>query len=147
MAKTETALEKRFHQTCKAHGVRTIKVDPENINGFPDRIVFNVLSGEIHYIELKNNTAYERTHNQKKWASIIEECGGRYFLLDGDDDVNAYLDYHIKNPLEKVMSEKEFLKKVIDLTYQNGSNSKKIIRNIALKRLNEEDYHVNSIYL
>jgi hypothetical protein len=96
MAKSETLLEKRVTKACRKRGVRTIKVDPDDYNGFPDRIIFNILVGEIHYAELKNNTYYERTKNQKRWARIIKDCNGKYFLLDGDADVDWYIKKYIE---------------------------------------------------
>jgi len=95
MAKREDNLETRFTKACKIKGIRTIKVNPREHDGFPDRIVFNKPFGEIHYIELKNNTYYERTHNQKNWASFIKACGGIYFLLDGDEEVEDYIERFI----------------------------------------------------
>jgi len=92
MAKREDNLETRFIKLCKLNGFRTIKVNPKQYDGFPDRIVFNTNVGQIHYIELKNNTYYERTHNQIGWAEIVIKSGGIYFLLDGDADVEAYID-------------------------------------------------------
>lgn len=99
MAKREDNLETRFIKLCKLNGFRTIKVDPKKYDGFPDRIVFNTKIGEIHYIELKNNTYYERTHNQKEWAKIIIASGGIYFLLDGDEDVNAYIKKYLESEI------------------------------------------------
>jgi len=92
MARRESNLETRFTNAVKLNGGRTIKVDPDNYNGFPDRIVFLPKMGEIHYVELKNNTYYERTHNQKRWAKIIISSGGIYYLLDGDKEVEEYLE-------------------------------------------------------
>lgn len=96
MAKREDNLEKRFIELCKINGFKTIKVNPKQYDGFPDRIVFNTDIGEIHYIELKNNTYYERTHNQKGWAKRIKNSGGIYFLLDGDADVETYSKKYFK---------------------------------------------------
>lgn len=47
MAKREDNLETRFIQLCKLNGFRTIKVNPKQYDGFPDRIVFNTDIGEI----------------------------------------------------------------------------------------------------
>ena len=96
MAKREDNLEKRFIQLCKLNGFRIIKVRPKRYDGFRGRIVFITDVGEIHYIELKNNTYYERTHNQIKWAEIIQNSGGIYFLLDGDTAVEAYIRKYFK---------------------------------------------------
>ena len=96
MAIRETELEKRFHKICKRNRVKTIKVDPDRYNGIPDRIVFNPVRHFIHYVEFKNNTYYERSRNQIWWGNFIVECGGTYFLLDGDDEVDEYVKEYIE---------------------------------------------------
>lgn len=91
MAISESRLEKRLIRALKKRNVKNIKGDSTNNVGFPDRIIFNHLVREIHYVELKNDTYYKQTIPQKKWQEIILNAGGRYFLLNGDDDVNAYI--------------------------------------------------------
>lgn len=100
MAKREDNLETRFIKLCKVKGSRTIKVNPKQYDGFPDRIVFHPSIGEIHYIEMKNNTYYERTHNQKEWAKIIIASGGIYFLLDGDADLEMYIKKYLEGEVK-----------------------------------------------
>lgn len=93
---SEDALEKRFCKVCKENGIKTIKGNAHNNKGFPDRMVFGQKNRFIHYVELKNGTYYKQTILQAEWQKIIEESGGNYFLLNGDKEVNDYLDKYVK---------------------------------------------------
>ncbi len=95
MANLESGVDDILLEACKTKKLKTIRVDPKQYNGFPDRVVFNTVVGEIHYIEEKNETYYERTHNQKVWAKIIKACNGKYFLIDGETEMREYIRRYI----------------------------------------------------
>lgn len=104
MARTERSLEHRFTVACRKNKVRTVKGESRNNVGFPDRIVFNPKRGYIHYIEFKNDTYYKQTPTQQFWQNLIKMSGGEYFLLNGDKDLEDYLNTHIR---EHKTNEKE----------------------------------------
>lgn len=96
MATTEKNLENKFINICKKYHVKTIKGDSRNNVGFPDRMVFNHHTRTIHFIEFKNETYYPHTIPQKKWQELIEQSGGTYFLINGEQEMKNYIDKYIK---------------------------------------------------
>ena len=95
MAISEKALENKLQKTCKKYGIKTVKGDSRNNVGFPDRILFNPNTQQIHFIELKNQTYYKQTPPQKKWQEMIERAGGKYFLIDGSEELEKYLNTYV----------------------------------------------------
>ncbi len=98
MAKSETALEKRFNTELAKIGVRTVKGNAMFNKGFPDRMVF---ADKVYYVELKNDTYYGQTKLQKEWQRIIEQSRGTYYLLNGDAEVEAFIKM-IKEKVEEL---------------------------------------------
>jgi hypothetical protein len=96
MTTSERQLESRFINLCRKYKVKTIKGDSRNNVGFPDRIVFNTDTETIHYVEFKNDTYYKQTIPQGYWQDIIEASGGRYFLINGENEMLQYVDTFIK---------------------------------------------------
>lgn len=96
MASSERALESKLVKACRANGIKAVKGNSESNRGFPDRIIFLEHLEQIHYVELKNNTYYQQTPLQKAWEERISKSGGAYFLLNGDGEVDMYIDYFIK---------------------------------------------------
>lgn len=92
MARLESGIEKMLIKACKLVGIKTIKLNAGKNKGIPDRVIFNHLKNNIHYIELKNETYYKQQKTQKQWQKIIEASGGTYFLLDGEKEVKDYID-------------------------------------------------------
>lgn len=92
MATTEKALENRLIKICKKNSIKTIKGFGR---GFPDRIIFVASLRQIHYVELKNSKYYTQTKLQQYWQKIIESAGGKYFLINGDDELNEYIKKYI----------------------------------------------------
>lgn len=96
MSLLESAVEKKLVNACRKTGIKSIKGKSRNCKGFPDRIVFNTKKHEVYYIEIKNQTYYEQQATQKDWQKIIEASGAKYFLIDGDDEMNVFIKEHIK---------------------------------------------------
>lgn len=124
----EKNLEKKLMTACRKYGIKTVKGDARQNAGFPDRIVFNPNSGVIHYIELKADTYYKQTESQKYWQDIIESSGGRYILLNGVDEVNAYIETYVKNNKKTTDTLVHIkLRRIKNLTTIDGINSKQQI--------------------
>lgn len=96
MAISEKALEQRLIRACKKSKIVIVKGDTRNNSGFPDRIIFNHLLGIVHFVELKNETYYKQTIPQKRWQNIIETSGGKYFLINGDNELDMYINIFIR---------------------------------------------------
>lgn len=108
MTTSERALENKFIRECKKYKVKTVKGDSKNNIGFPDRIVFNQEKGFIHFIEFKNDTYYRQTIPQGYWQDIVEASGGEYFLINGEYEMNVYVEHYIKTkqpPTEQELNE------------------------------------------
>ena len=91
MAKTEHALEQKLINACKKVGVKNIKGETRNNVGYPDRIIFNHIIKQIHFVELKNETYYGQTVPQQAWQKTIEQSGGLYFLINGEEELKKYI--------------------------------------------------------
>jgi hypothetical protein len=89
------ALEKQVElilvKACKKKGFKCIKGSVINNVGFPDRIVFNTELKKIFYIEVKNEGYYKLTPLQQEWRDIIKASGGDWFLIDGEEDMKAFI--------------------------------------------------------
>lgn len=108
MTTSERQLETKFINLCRQYKIKTIKGDSRNNVGFPDRIVFNQHNRTIHYIEFKNDTYYRQTIPQGYWQDIIEGSGGRYFLINGEQEMLQYVETFIKTrkpPTEKELND------------------------------------------
>ena len=101
MAVSERSLEQKFIVQCRKNKVKTMKGDARNNIGFPDRVVFIHQIKEIHFVEFKNETYYSQTIPQKHWQDIIEKAGGKYFLINGEEEMNNYINKYIKQPTTK----------------------------------------------
>lgn len=95
MARSENHLEERIIEACKIMGFRCPKGRSDNNKGYPDRQIFNTRLKEVHWVEVKNDTYYEITDTQIEWKNKIESCGGKFFLLNGDKEVNEYIKNYI----------------------------------------------------
>ena len=95
MSLSEDALENKLIKACKANDVEFIKGAARYKRGFPDRIIFNKRIHHIFYIELKNDTYYKQTKQQKDWQDIITASGGAYILLNGDAEVDLFINMFI----------------------------------------------------
>jgi len=90
MALLEKDLERELLKACK----RFMVIKSESLTrGFPDRMIFDTKNEQILYVELKNDTYYERSPMQKYWAKWITACGGKYFCKD--------LEFFIENILKE----------------------------------------------
>lgn len=94
--KLEIDIEKMLVDACNVVGIRCIKGVAEGNKGYFDRIIYNTILQEIHYIEIKNNTYYTRNKRQKEWADIVKACKGKYFLIDGEEEMEKYIEMYIK---------------------------------------------------
>lgn len=94
MKLTEKNVENMLVMACRKMGLPCLKTE-RLARGFPDRKVFNRLHYETYYIEFKNETYYKQTRAQKKWQEIIEKSGGKYFLLDGEEETKKFIDKYI----------------------------------------------------
>lgn len=96
MAMLERMIEQRLIYACKKHKIKTIKGDAKNNKGFPDRIIFNHYLHAILYVEIKNDSYYKQTPLQKEWEMIIKNSGGHFFLVNGIDEMNDFINKYIR---------------------------------------------------
>lgn len=97
----ENDVEKLLIHACKKVGIKSKKGNPQGDRGFVDRIVFHTKAHRILYVEIKNQTYYERTRKQKKWAKTITDSGGEYFLIDGAEEMKKFIKIYIYGSVEK----------------------------------------------
>ena len=72
-----------------------LKGDSSSNKGYPDRIVYHRLRGEIYYVEVKNETYYTQQKRQQEWQEHIEASGGKYFLVDGEEQMKNFIKEYI----------------------------------------------------
>lgn len=90
MAILESRVEKMLVDACKAAGIPTVK--SENVDkGFPDRMLFVPNHGVI-FVEIKNKTNYVRQARQKRWAKRIIAAKGKYYCIDGEQEMRQFID-------------------------------------------------------
>jgi len=92
----EKDIEKKIVNACAKRGVKCVKGNPTNKRGFPDLIIFNNIVKEIHWLENKLGSYYGQTPTQRKWQKIIEDSGGKYFLIRDIEEANAYIEKYLK---------------------------------------------------
>ena len=92
----EKEVEAMLVKACKIKNFKCIKGSVENNVGFPDRVVFNTEKKQIYYVEVKNETSYKLTPLQKIWLDIIVGSGGKYFLVNGEKEMEAFINTYIK---------------------------------------------------
>lgn len=92
----EKQVEAMLVKACKIENFRCIKGWSENNIGFPDRIVFNTRKKQIYYVEVKNETSYKLTELQRLWLMTIVNSGGQYFLINGEKDMEAFINTYIR---------------------------------------------------
>ena len=92
----EKEVEAMLVKACKIKNFRCIKGWAEHYVGFPDRIVFNTDKKEIYYVEIKNETSYKLTPMQKLWLTYIVDSGGKYFLVNGEKEMEAFINTYIR---------------------------------------------------
>ena len=63
----EKQVEKMLVDVCRRNKIYEHKGFPQ-IKGYPDRVIYNHKINEIHFVEIKNETYYGQTENQKKMA-------------------------------------------------------------------------------
>ena len=95
----EKSVEALLVNACNRNGFKCIKIT--GVVGFPDRIVFNTRNNEIHYIEVKNETYYQQTELQKMWQRKIQNSGGIFLLIDGEEEMKKYINYFIEGGLHE----------------------------------------------
>lgn len=96
----EKQVEKMLVDACRRNKIYEHKGFPQ-IKGHPDRVIYNHKINEIHFVEIKNETYYGQTENQKKWQKIIENAGGKYFLINGEKEMKEYIKKYIENESEE----------------------------------------------
>lgn len=92
----EKQVEAMLVKACKIKNFKCIKGSVEHNIGFPDRIVFNTERKEIYYVEVKNETSYKLTPLQKTWHIYIVNSGGKYFLVNGEKEMETFINTYIK---------------------------------------------------
>jgi hypothetical protein len=92
----EKQVEAMLVKACKTLNIKCIKGWAENNVGFPDRIVFNTKSKQIFYVEVKNETSYKLTPMQKLWLFTITDSGGKYFLINGEKEMETFINTYIR---------------------------------------------------
>jgi hypothetical protein len=91
----EKQLERKLFNACKKVKIWCIKGDSKNNVGFPDRVIFDTRNNQIYYVELKNDTYYDLTYMQKLWANIIKASGGQWFLINGEKELEDFIEKYI----------------------------------------------------
>lgn len=92
----EKQVEAMLVKACKIENIKCIKGWAENNVGFPDRIVFHTKKKEIYYVEVKNETSYKLTPLQRLWLTTISDSGGKYFLVNGEKEMEAFINTYIR---------------------------------------------------
>lgn len=92
--KIESNVEALLVNACKTQFIKNIK-GFSMIRGFPDRVVFNHITKQIYYIEVKAGTYYGQTKWQKKWEQIIKNSGGTYILIDNEEKMRDFIGKYI----------------------------------------------------
>lgn len=95
MKRLEIDVENLLVEACRKKGIKCLKSEMLE-KGFPDRVVFHVFKKEIYFIEFKNLTYYQQQETQKEWQKRIEKSGGKYFLLDGEDETRKFIREYIE---------------------------------------------------
>ena len=90
----EKNVEAMLVRACNKKGFKCPKTEMI-ARGFPDRMVFNTERGEIYYVEFKNKTNYKRSDLQESWGARIKFAGGKYFLLDGEEETRKFIQNYI----------------------------------------------------
>jgi hypothetical protein len=96
MKALEKQVEALLVKACKTKGFKCIKGSVIYNAGFPDRIVFNTKTKNIFYIEVKNEGYYKLTPLQLEWKKIIQESGGSWFMINGEDEMITFINTYIK---------------------------------------------------
>ena len=96
MYKVENDVEDMLVKACKRLGIRCPKGKSKNNKGYPDRIVYHRIRHEIYHVEVKNQTYWEQQVLQKEWQVHIEESGGKYFLIDGVEEMKQFIERWIE---------------------------------------------------
>lgn len=91
----EKQVEAMLVKACKKKHFRCVKGSTLNNIGFPDRIVFNTDTQRILFVEIKNETSYKLTATQLLWKSIIAKSGGEFFHVNGEEEMEAFIQTHI----------------------------------------------------
>lgn len=92
---TEKKIEQLLIRACQKAKIECVKSE-KIARGFVDRIVFNHHTGEIHFLEIKGGFYYQQTKHQKDWEDKITKCGGKYFYINGVDEMQKYIENYIK---------------------------------------------------
>lgn len=95
MIKNEEAIERKLSRECDKYGIENIKGISKK-TGYPDRLIFNHIIKEIHFIELKSGYGYKQQEDQKDWQDLITKCKGKYFLIDSEEKLEEYLKKYIR---------------------------------------------------
>lgn len=88
----EKELESYFEKKLDELNIFHIKGESHGRKGYPDRTIFAF--AELH-VELKvgkeGKSYYKQTKIQKKWQNRIERSNGKYYLLEGYEQVDKFL--------------------------------------------------------
>ncbi len=91
--KEKKLVENKLIRELKKRGVFNCKGNPEQLKGFPDRMIF--INNHIIFVEFKAGkklgSYYKQTPLQKKWQEQIEKSGSYYKLVIGQEGVDAFL--------------------------------------------------------
>jgi hypothetical protein len=93
--KHESDVEQLLIDACESIGIRCPKGNSTD-KGFPDRVIYNVYKGEIYFVEVKNQTYYKQQKTQREWQKHIELSGGKYFLIDGEEEMKQFIRKYIQ---------------------------------------------------
>lgn len=85
----ENNVENYLVRKCKILGFHSVKSETIT-KGFVDRIIFAKEKG-IFYVEIKNKTNYQQKKIQKHWMNIIKQSGGKYFIIDGIEEMKQFI--------------------------------------------------------
>lgn len=91
----ESSLEKRLGLAVKKAGGFSIKLPANWYIGIPDRML--LLQGRVIFVELKTDKG-RASPAQKNWASRLTKLGLIYHIIHGLDQLERFLDEHIRLP-------------------------------------------------
>ena len=88
----EKYVEDRLVELLERKGIFSIKGNPYNMKGFPDRLVF---ADKIYFVEIKlgkeMGSYYGQIPLQKWWQRKIEASNGNYVLLKGLREIEEFV--------------------------------------------------------
>lgn len=87
---SEKSIEQYLREQVRALGGRTLKLEPSNAKGVPDRLVILPL-GRVAFVELKRPSGGVLAPLQAEWKWWLEINGHRSVVLSSKAEVDQFL--------------------------------------------------------